>query len=75
MDTIPNAQPQKKYAVRSKIEMQKNNDDEIRKINGELYELRKKLQSQKEQKKFNQGLYDSEKKNYEVRIEDLLTQV
>ena len=43
MDTIPNAQPQKKYTVKSKIEMQKNNDEEIRKINGELYELKKRL--------------------------------
>ena len=75
LDTIPKAGPQKKYVVKSKVEMQRNNDDDIMKMNSEIHELNRKLESEKEQRNFNQGLYDSERKNYENRIEDLATQI
>lgn len=39
--------------------MTKNNDDDIMKMNSEINNLQKKLDSEKEQKNFNQGLYDS----------------
>ena len=43
IETIPKNPPQKKYTVKSKIDMQKSNDDEIMKMNSEIRELSKRL--------------------------------
>ena len=55
--------------------MTRNNDDDIMKMNSEIHSLNRKLESEKEQKNFNQGLYDSQKRDYEERIRELARQI
>ena len=45
------------------------------KMNSEIHDLNRKLENEKEQNNFNQGLYDSEKRDYEERIRELARQV